>query len=276
MATKKNTRSSKTDHVLSLLSNSSAQEPVAEEAPAVEASSGEAPATAAAPAATPTPTPEAAPSAPQRLSPPILEVARTNNEALEATIHQALEAALEEDISVPPASEPMPQQPPAVPPEPVSVPVPEVVSEAAVVPEPVSLDEPAPIVEPDPLPVFESTPEPVPTAVPTVEPEPERIPEPAASVPEPTPEPKAATAVIPQDPEEAARKLHELAGGGYAVVYITEKLAAELSAVIEKYRERVFPAIILIPGVSGNTGRGVESVRKSVEQAVGSDILFSK
>ena len=62
-----------------------------------------------------------------------------------------------------------------------------------------------------------------------------------------------------EDPEEAARKLH-----------------AELSAVIEKYRERVFPAIILIPGVSGNTGRGVESVRKSVEQAVGSDILFSK
>ena len=49
-----------------------------------------------------------------------------------------------------------------------------------------------------------------------------------------------------EDPEEAARKLHELAGGGYAVVYITEKLAAELSAVIEKYRERVFPAIILI------------------------------
>lgn len=35
------------------------------------------------------------------------------------------------------------------------------------------------------------------------------------------------------------------------------------------------PAIILIPGVSGNTGKGIESVKKSVEQAVGSDILFS-
>ena len=78
------------------------------------------------------------------------------------------------------------------------------------------------------------------------------------------------------NPEEAAKKLHELAGGGYAVVYVTEKLADQLDGVIEKYRERVFPAIILIPGVSGNTGRGVESVRKSVEQAVGSDILFSK
>ena len=36
------------------------------------------------------------------------------------------------------------------------------------------------------------------------------------------------------------------------------------------------PAIIQIPGVKGNTGAGIISVRKSVEQAVGSDILFSK
>ena len=78
-----------------------------------------------------------------------------------------------------------------------------------------------------------------------------------------------------EDPEEAAKKLHELAGGSYAVVYITEKLAEELSAVIEKYRERVFPAIILIPGVSGNTGKGIMAVKKSVEQAVGSDIIFN-
>ena len=79
-----------------------------------------------------------------------------------------------------------------------------------------------------------------------------------------------------EDPEEAAKKLHELAESGYGVVYITEKLAAEMDAAIEKYRERVLPAIILIPGVSGNTGQGTQSVRRSVEQAVGSDILFSK
>ena len=65
-----------------------------------------------------------------------------------------------------------------------------------------------------------------------------------------------------EDPEEAARKLHELAGGGYAVVYITEKLAAELSTVIEKYRERVFPAIILIracPAIRAEAWRASES-----------------
>ena len=34
------------------------------------------------------------------------------------------------------------------------------------------------------------------------------------------------------------------------------------------------PAVILIPGISGNTGDGLKAVKKSVEQAVGSDIIF--
>ncbi len=75
--------------------------------------------------------------------------------------------------------------------------------------------------------------------------------------------------------DEGRRLLHKLADNGYAVIYITEALAAELEDEIAKYKDRVTPAIILIPGVAGNTGKGVESVKKSVEQAVGSDILFS-
>ena len=51
---------------------------------------------------------------------------------------------------------------------------------------------------------------------------------------------------------------------------------AELPEEIERYKEQVMPAIIQIPGVSGNTGAGVEGVKKTVEQAVGSDILFSQ
>ena len=54
-----------------------------------------------------------------------------------------------------------------------------------------------------------------------------------------------------------------------------EALAAELAHEISKYREQVLPAIIQIPGISGNTGAGVAGVKKSVEQAVGSDIIFS-
>ena len=69
-------------------------------------------------------------------------------------------------------------------------------------------------------------------------------------------------------------ELRRLASGDYAVIYITEALAAQIPHEIARYREQVLPAIIQIPGVSGNTGAGITGVKKSVEQAVGSDILF--
>ena len=77
------------------------------------------------------------------------------------------------------------------------------------------------------------------------------------------------------DPAAASRKLRELCEGDYAVVYITEALAEVLGADLERYRLSRLPAIIPIPGVSGNTGMGIASVKKSVEQAVGSDIIFN-
>ena len=83
-------------------------------------------------------------------------------------------------------------------------------------------------------------------------------------------------AVFPAEGDEARRKLRELAESDYAVIYITEKLAAELHEQIDKYRDELLPAIIQIPGVSGNTGEGVRDVHLSVEKAVGSDILFGK
>ena len=79
-----------------------------------------------------------------------------------------------------------------------------------------------------------------------------------------------------QNREEAKDKLKQLAEGKYGIIYITEAIAAELKDAIEEYKERTLPAIIQIPGVSGNTGAGVEGVKKTVEQAVGSDILFSQ
>lgn len=76
--------------------------------------------------------------------------------------------------------------------------------------------------------------------------------------------------------EEAGEMLHRLAAGQYGVIYITEAWAAELKHEIAKYQDQITPAIIQIPGIAGNTGAGVEGVKKSVEVAVGSDILFSQ
>ena len=74
--------------------------------------------------------------------------------------------------------------------------------------------------------------------------------------------------------EETREKLKSLAEDDYGIIYITEKAAAELGSGLDQYYERALPAVIQIPGVSGNTGAGVEGVKKTVEQAVGSDILF--
>ncbi|MCR5226664.1 MAG: V-type ATP synthase subunit F [Eubacterium sp.] len=76
--------------------------------------------------------------------------------------------------------------------------------------------------------------------------------------------------------EDAVRTLKNLASSGYGIIYITEELAALVEKQIDKYKEAMTPAIIQIPGVKGNTGDGVRAVRRSVEQAVGSDILFGE
>jgi V/A-type H+-transporting ATPase subunit F len=76
------------------------------------------------------------------------------------------------------------------------------------------------------------------------------------------------------EPDEARRVIRRLSEQDYAVIYVTEALAALIPDEMERCKTRLRPALILIPGVSGNTGEGMTAVRRSVEQAVGSDILF--
>lgn len=78
------------------------------------------------------------------------------------------------------------------------------------------------------------------------------------------------------DSEIGGKTLRNLAEQDYAVIYITEAMAKDLDSELERYREALLPAIIPIPGVHGNTGMGIGMVKKSVEQAVGSDIIFNE
>ena len=73
---------------------------------------------------------------------------------------------------------------------------------------------------------------------------------------------------------EALETLKKLDGGSYAVIYITEQLASLLERELAKYDDCRIPAIIPIPGAVGNTGIGVANVKRAVERAVGSDIIF--
>ena len=69
-------------------------------------------------------------------------------------------------------------------------------------------------------------------------------------------------------PAEAVQALRRFAHDEFAVIYITEQLAQYMEAEIAVYKDRLTPAVILIPGKSG-----LDAVRKSVERAVGADII---
>lgn len=76
-----------------------------------------------------------------------------------------------------------------------------------------------------------------------------------------------------EDIQEARRTLHQLAHGEYAIIYMTEQLSQQLSADIDRYKDSVTPAIILIPGKAGTLGLGSAALQSAVERAVGADIL---
>ena len=73
--------------------------------------------------------------------------------------------------------------------------------------------------------------------------------------------------------EEAKVLLHRLAKENYAIIYLTESLAKGMSAEIDRYKDAVTPAVILIPGKEGALGIGMNAVKTAVERAVGADIL---
>ena len=74
--------------------------------------------------------------------------------------------------------------------------------------------------------------------------------------------------------EEARTVLHRLAKEDYGIIYMTERFCRDLRSDMAEYTGSKTPAIIPIPGVDGNYGIGIAGVKKSVERAVGADILF--
>jgi len=73
--------------------------------------------------------------------------------------------------------------------------------------------------------------------------------------------------------EEGRQALHRMAKENYAIIYMTEQLAAQMSADIARYKDALTPAIILVPGKEGSLGIGMAGVKTAVERAVGADIL---
>ena len=76
------------------------------------------------------------------------------------------------------------------------------------------------------------------------------------------------------DPEEARKTLKRIAKEEFAIIYITEQVYQYMMDLVDEYTDSRLPAIIPIPGKDGTLRIGMTSVKKSVERAVGADILF--
>lgn len=74
--------------------------------------------------------------------------------------------------------------------------------------------------------------------------------------------------------EAAAQALQDFAAANYAIIYITEPIARLLEKETELYKDSPTPAIIVLPNNRGSDGMGMRAIKKSVEKAVGADILF--
>ena len=62
----------------------------------------------------------------------------------------------------------------------------------------------------------------------------------------------------------------------YAIIFITENFAEQTDALIRKYSERKLPAITVFPekNESGGLNYANRIIKRHVEKAVGTDILF--
>lgn len=77
-------------------------------------------------------------------------------------------------------------------------------------------------------------------------------------------------------PEDIKKTIHNLAEKEYAIIYITEEASLQAKESIAKYKDFELPAIIVIPGIGGSMGLGMNEVRESAKRAIGADILFGE
>lgn len=76
--------------------------------------------------------------------------------------------------------------------------------------------------------------------------------------------------------EQAKDRVKSLAENDYGIIYVTEQYFGGMSDELDFYREKQLPAIIAIPSVKGGSGAGRATLKRYVEQAVGSDIIFNE
>lgn len=77
------------------------------------------------------------------------------------------------------------------------------------------------------------------------------------------------------DGEQARQLIKQLTEEEFAVIFITEPLCVAIPDVISKAKTQAYPVLLPIPTSSGSNGYGMDGIKKDIEKAIGSDILFN-
>jgi V/A-type H+-transporting ATPase subunit F len=76
--------------------------------------------------------------------------------------------------------------------------------------------------------------------------------------------------------EEAVEILNKLVKEEYAAIFVTEEIACQIFEEIEKLQKTPFISLTIIPSKLEKKYLGLKILRKNIEKAIGTDILFRK
>ncbi len=74
--------------------------------------------------------------------------------------------------------------------------------------------------------------------------------------------------------EEGREVIKKISQENFAIIFITEDWEEKLEEELTPLKMATIPAVISLPTHLGSTGYGLKELKKIVERAVGSDILF--
>lgn len=78
------------------------------------------------------------------------------------------------------------------------------------------------------------------------------------------------------DSKEAIDALKDCYTNDYSIVFITNDIAKTIIEKIEEYQKTSVMTICILPSRTEETTLSIDILRKNVEKAVGTDILFRK
>jgi V/A-type H+-transporting ATPase subunit F len=76
--------------------------------------------------------------------------------------------------------------------------------------------------------------------------------------------------------EEAVEILNKIVKEEYAAIFVTEDIASQIFEEIESLQKTSFASIIIIPNKLEKKYLGLKILRRNIEKAIGTDILFRK